>query len=210
MKMIVIRASDVDGYSNNYPAGIIERLISLSNTIFQIDDSKSKNASGDVVKYSSPAEWKRRLALRNGRGLIVACMEPEHETQSSCSTGTAEEKSQIQEADDAGFGKPIGFLFAHPRSHSDEPLTNGALETMHIWLAGVLPEFRRQGLLEQMVVKLMEEMMGIEENLTVCTVPARFPAMWGWLKGRGWAVEKEIAPGKFLLSYQAQAPTKSG
>lgn len=85
-------------------------------------------------------------------------------------------------------------MFAIPRV-TEPPLRNGRAESTHIWLAGVLHEWRKGGCLARMV----RELDGIEQ-LTVCTYPTRFPDMWRWLTHRGWVQERELADGKVLLS----------
>ena len=102
---------------------------------------------------------------------------------------------------------PVAFLFAHPRSHPD-PLKNGTSQSLHIWLAGVLEEYRGRGCLNTMVNALidLEERRRRSESssmqtLTVCTTPSRFPLMWAWLRARTrWVFEKELDEGKLLLS----------
>ncbi|KAM5541423.1 hypothetical protein V8D89_004977 [Ganoderma adspersum] len=90
---------------------------------------------------------------------------------------------------------PIGFIFVIPRT-TEPPLNNGATDSAHIWLAGVLPEWRRAGCLTRMI----EELDGVGQ-LTICTYPSRFPNMWRWLNSRGWAQERKFEDGKVLLSY---------
>ncbi len=90
--------------------------------------------------------------------------------------------------------QPIGFIFVIPRT-TQPPLKNGATDSVHIWLAGVLPEWRKAGCLTRMI----QELAGVGQ-LTVCTYPARFPNMWKWLNGRGWVQERDFEDGKVLLS----------
>ncbi len=90
--------------------------------------------------------------------------------------------------------KPVAFVFIIPRTNSP-PLRNGASDSLHIWLAGVLPDCRKGGCLTRLVQEL-----GGAEILTVCTYPTRFPNMWRWLVGRGWVQEREFDDGKILLS----------
>ncbi|KAI0630646.1 hypothetical protein C8Q77DRAFT_1062937 [Trametes polyzona] len=89
---------------------------------------------------------------------------------------------------------PVAFLFVLPRNY-DPPLHNGATEGLHIWLAGVAPEWRAAGCLTTMVNELND--IGV---LTVCTYPLRFPLMWKWLSRRGWLPEQEFADGKIMYS----------
>ena len=65
----------------------------------------------------------------------------------------------------------------------------------HIWIAGVLPAYRKAGCLSRMVAALDDV-----EHLTVCTYPARFPDMWAWLNRRGWVQERKLDGGRVLLS----------
>ena len=100
-----------------------------------------------------------------------------------------------------GSDEPVAFLFAHSRTHTP-PLHNGTTESLHIWLAGVLPDRRRGGLLG----KLVEELSATaDRRLTVCTYPSVFSDMWHWLQRREWYVERELQEGKVLLSKEAQA-----
>ena len=96
--------------------------------------------------------------------------------------------------DGAEADQPVAFLFVHPRIHTP-PLSNGQNETLHIWLAGVLPEHRRGGYLQRMV-----DAVPSDSIISVCTAPELFPNMWSWLKKRNWTVERELGGGKVLLS----------
>ncbi|RPD57207.1 hypothetical protein L226DRAFT_536633 [Lentinus tigrinus ALCF2SS1-7] len=89
---------------------------------------------------------------------------------------------------------PVAFLFLIPRS-TTPPLKNGASNSLHVWLAGVLPECRTGGCF----TRLMNELNDVDQ-LTVCTFPTRFPDMWRWLTSRGWVQERELDEGKVLLS----------
>ena len=89
---------------------------------------------------------------------------------------------------------PVAFVFVTHRVN-DPPLRSGATDSVHIWLAGVLPEWRKGGCLGRMVREL-----DCVEELTVCTFPSRYPDMWRWLNGRGWVQERELADGKIMLS----------
>ena len=99
---------------------------------------------------------------------------------------------------------PIGFLFAHPRTHTPA-LYSGHTETLHIWLAGVSPEWRKAGCMQRMVDAVLHPSSGDPTTsgfafLTVCTTPERFPDMWKWLLKRGWNVERDMGADKILLS----------
>ncbi|KZT65515.1 hypothetical protein DAEQUDRAFT_731331 [Daedalea quercina L-15889] len=119
-------------------------------------------------KYASFDEWKRRLSAP---GSVVVYLAPQ--------TSPA---------------LPVAFLFTHPRHHSP-PLAHGETDSLHIWLAGVTPEKRKEGCLATMVAAL-----GFIPVLTVCTTPDVYPDMWRWLMGRGWSVERELSGGKVMLS----------
>ena len=90
--------------------------------------------------------------------------------------------------------QPVGLIFVIPRT-TEPPLKNGGTDSVHIWLAGVLPEWRKSGCLTQMIQELRDV-----DQLTVCTYPSRFPNMWKWLNSRGWVQEREFEDGKVLLS----------
>lgn len=89
---------------------------------------------------------------------------------------------------------PVAFLFVTPRAY-DHPLKSGAVEGLHVWLAGVSPEWRAAGCLTRMVCEL-----GGIDILTICTHPSLFPLMWRWLTRRGWLQEQEFADGKVMFS----------
>lgn len=133
-----------------------------------------------TTKYASLSYWKDRLS--DPSSVILYFTAPEDPTTL------------------------IGFLFAHPRTHAP-PLPSGLSETLHIWLAGVSPHHRNAGCLRKMVdvVLLSSRESGLV--VTVCTVPARFPDMWRWLKKRGWRVEREMGGGKICLSQPAAVDT---
>lgn len=126
-------------------------------------ESQSRHTSLDV--------WKARLASPSSYITYVT------------SSGSATPPN----AEDA-----IAFLFVHPRTH-DPPLHNGQTESLHIWLAGVRPAYRKMGLLRKMVDKVLEDATG---TVTICTIPPRFPDMWAWLTKRGWNVEREAGEGR--------------
>nr|VWP01810.1 Multicopper oxidase [Ganoderma boninense] len=90
--------------------------------------------------------------------------------------------------------RPIGFIFVIPRI-ADPPLKSGATDSVHVWLAGVLPEWRKAGCLTRMI----QELESIDQ-LTICTYPSRFPNMWRWLSSRDWTQERDFEDGKVLFS----------
>ncbi|KAH9840187.1 uncharacterized protein C8Q71DRAFT_481020, partial [Rhodofomes roseus] len=102
-------------------------------------------------KYASLDEWKRRLSAP---GSVVVYLSPPSRPT-----------------------RPVAFSFTHSRHHT-LPLASGETDTMHVWLAGVLPERRTEGCLA-----LMVEALGSSQVLTVCTTPDVYPAMWRWLMG---------------------------
>ncbi|TBU24412.1 hypothetical protein BD311DRAFT_671892, partial [Dichomitus squalens] len=77
-------------------------------------------------------------------------------------------------------GQAIGFVSVIPRT-TEPSLKNGATQSIYIWPAAVLPQWRKAGCL----TKLMQEPRNADQ-LTICTYPSRFPSMWKWLNGRGW------------------------
>jgi len=123
-------------------------------------------------KYASLEEWKRRLS---SPGSVITYLSPP-----------------------ASPTHPVAFLFAHPRHHTP-PLAGGETDSLHVWLAGVLSERRKEGCLARMMAAL-----GSSRVLTVCTTPDTYPAMWKWLTGRGWSVERELGGGKMMLSRQTR------
>ncbi|KAI0782798.1 hypothetical protein C8Q75DRAFT_786177 [Abortiporus biennis] len=129
-------------------------------------------------KYASIALWTERLSQPNSQ-LIHLTAEP--------------------------TGNVVAFLFAHPKTHS-VLLDDGQTHSLHIWLAGVDPVWRRGGCLQRMVDSIN---VTSEKTLTICTIPSRFPDMWRWLQKRGWKVERELEEGKFLLSISASQMLKT-
>ncbi|KZT07185.1 uncharacterized protein LAESUDRAFT_758605 [Laetiporus sulphureus 93-53] len=129
-------------------------------------------------KYASIAVWKERLPLPDAKILYMA---PSSDPSN-----------------------PIAFVFAHPRTHP-LPLKFSETESLHVWLAGVLPARRKEGCLSRMMAALEAESA---VTLTVCTTPDKYPDMWAWLNGRGWSVERELGRGKVMLSkYPSFAPS---
>ncbi len=127
------------------------------------------------TKYASMSFWQDRLA--DDSSLILYL--------------TGDTKHELVDGD------PVAFLFAHPRTHSP-PLKDGTATSLHIWLAGVLPKWRKAGCLRMMMDELSTSVAG--RSLTICTMPSTFPDMWTWLLKRGWSVEKHLSAAKVLLS----------
>ncbi|KAI0079431.1 hypothetical protein K474DRAFT_1659260 [Panus rudis PR-1116 ss-1] len=144
-------------------------ILHLSNEIFAPDPDS---------KYASLSVWRERLS--HPSSLIIYL------------TVASEHKGTTQ------GGPPVAFLFAHPKRHIP-PLSNGETESLHVWLAGVLPSWRKGGCLRRMMDALPIDSHRV---CTICTIPSRFPDMWAWLVKRGWSVERELEVGKFLLSKQ--------
>ena len=143
-------------------------ILALSNTVFDSDPTS---------KHGSLAEWQARLA-RNG-SFILYLAAADADADADAVTVPAQ---------------PVALAFMIPRV-SNPPLQNGVTASTHIWIAGVLPAYRKAGCLSRMVAALDDV-----EHLTVCTYPARFPDMWAWLNRRGWVQECELDGGRVLLS----------
>jgi len=166
----------------------IASILHLSNSIF---NPKIES------HHTSLEEWKRRLS--DPASSIVYLVPRPDSDQSPASSEDRDDRSRLEEV--AG-PPPVAFLFAHPRSHP-EPLKNGTSRSLHIWIAGVLEEYRGRGCLDTMVNALIdsEESSTPMPTFTVCTTPSRFPSMWAWLRARTrWVLEKELGEGKVLLS----------
>ena len=121
-------------------------------------------------KYASFDEWNRRLSIS---GAVIVYLAPRSD-----------------------HTIPVSFLFAHPRLHAP-PLVCGEENSLHIWLAGVLPERRKEGCLARMVESLHSQR---SSRLSICTTPELYPDMWRWVTARGWTVERELGGGKVMLS----------
>lgn len=151
----------------------LHRLTSSSDDLSEmlpavIELSNSIFSADPGSKYASLAIWQQRLSLPSSAVLYLS------------------PSSQPK--------RPVAFLFAHPRAH-DLSLTQGEPESLHVWLAGVLPEHRKEGCLSRLMSALDHVSV-----LTVCTVPVHYPDMWQWLIKRGWSVEREMGGGKVMLS----------
>ena len=82
--------------------GTIEPILSLSNKIFN-------TASSSPTHHSSLDEWHKRLSQPTSVLLYARDSNPS-----------------------STEGRPVGFIFLHPKSDSSLPS-----QTLHIWLAGV-------------------------------------------------------------------------
>jgi len=172
--------------SHDAEGATVTSVLQFSNSIF-CPESESR--------YASLEEWKKRLS-DPASSIIYLVPQPDN-PPGSFGDGQSP----------APPPRPVAFLFAHPRSHP-EPLKDGASQSLHIWLAGVLEEYRGRRCLDAMVnalVDLERKRQGSESSsmstLTVCTTPSMFPSMWAWLRARTrWVVERELEGGKLLLS----------
>lgn len=166
---------------------MVTSILHLSNSIFDPEPESH---------YTSLEVWKRRLS---DPASSIIYLVPQLD-QSPASSG--DDRCQLEVPP-----PPVAFIFAYPRSHP-EPLKNGSSQSLHIWLAGVLEEYRGRGCLDTMVNALidLEKRRRRSESspmptLTICTSPSRFPLMWAWLRARTrWVLEKEFDGGKVMLS----------
>ena len=165
----------------------VASILQLSNSIFNPEPESH---------YASLEEWTERLS---DPASAIVYLVPTHDQ----SAGSSEDSQPNS------IPPPVAFLFAYPKSHS-EPLKNGSYQSLHIWLAGVLEEYRGRGCLDTMLNALVDHEkseLGEPESLTmltltVCTTPSRFPLMWAWLRARTeWVPEKEFEGGKVMLSF---------
>lgn len=70
----------------------------------------------------------------------------------------------------------------------------------NIWLTGVLPEFRREGVFRSLLNRFLDEHLGNRDELivSVSTYPKKFPSMWNWIQRNGGVVEEECSDGKMI------------
>ena len=141
----------------------------LLPTVLALSNAIFNTDPSEDATHGSLAEWQARLARPSS---FIVYLAPPTEAAP----------------------QPVAFLFMIPRI-TNPPLRNGVIESTHIWLAGVLPEWRRGGCLATMVAALDDI-----DPLTVCTYPSRFPNMWAWLNRRGWVQERELGEGKVMFS----------
>ena len=165
----------------------VASILQLSNLIFNPEPESH---------YASLEVWMERLSDPPST-IVYLVPTPDQSTDSS------------EDRQPNSIPPPAAFLFAYPRSHP-EPLKNGSCQSLHIWLAGVLEEYRGRGSLDTMLSALIDHVksqIGEPESLTmltltVCTTPSRFPSMWAWLRARTeWVPEKEFEGGKVMLSF---------
>lgn len=157
-------------------------------------------------RYTSLEEWKRRLSDPSS-SIVYLVPQPDND-KSPPPVSSGDDQSPVP--------PPVAYLFAYPRSHP-EPLKNGSSQSLHIWLVGVLEEYRGRGSLDIMVNALIEHLERKRweseppsmPTLTVCTNPTRFPSMWSWLRARTWWVlEKEFDGGKVMFSLAERCRTQ--
>lgn len=164
------------------PTSQVSAILSLSNTIF--------DATPDSTKYSSLSLWQSHLSTPNS--IIFFATVPSPNTEADV--------------------EPIGFLYAFARKPSEyqdavkKVLTQqGVQEVLHVWLAGVVQEYRSGGVFGNLIryVEDHARARGIGK-MSVATVPARFGRMLDVLKKQGWnvvedkSVEADVE-GKVLL-----------
>ncbi|OCH89778.1 hypothetical protein OBBRIDRAFT_648827 [Obba rivulosa] len=157
---------------------VLHELTSYSENLFVmlpriISLSNAIFSAEPGSKHASLALWQERLSYTSS---VIVYLVPE-----------------------SSPNDPVAFMFAYPRSHSI-PLSGGEHESLHIWLAGVLPGMRRAGCLSRMIHEL-----DLTPLLTVCTIPQRFPDMWRWLTSRGWVVIRDLGEGKVMLERRTPA-----
>ncbi len=148
------------------PLPHLSAILSLSNSIFSADP--------DSTKYSSLDTWQSNLSMPNSIMFFARIASPETE-------------ADVQ---------PIGFIHAFPRSPTDytlqvrdELIKQEVQEVLHIWLCGVLPQYRGRGVFSQLM-RLVEGHAREKGfgNLSVATFPKRFGRMYDTLMKRGWVV----------------------
>lgn len=151
------------------------RIIAFSNGNFAF--ANDIFVADSTTKYGSLSYWKGQLSHPSSKIIYITADAPGEDTISPV----------------------VGFIFAHPRTHTPPLPFCNASETLHIWLAGVSPQHRKAGCLRRMVDALLaREDDGLV--VSVCTLPERFSDMWAWLNKRGWRVEREMGGGKICLS----------
>lgn len=157
---------DVNTMTGDHPLNVYRitadstTLTSVLPTVLHLSNLIFNTAPGS--KYASLDEWIRRISTP-GAVIVYSAPRPDPE-------------------------RPDAFLLAHRRLHTP-PLACGEEASLHIWLAGVLPERRKEGCLARMVDTLSSENL---LPLTVCTTPELYPDMWRWLMARGWEVQREL------------------
>ena len=170
----------------------VASILRLSNSVFNPESESDR---------TSLEEWKRRLS---DPASSIIYLVPQPDQSRLASSGDDQPQLEVHPP-------PVAFIFAYTRSHP-EPLKNGSFQSLHIWLAGVLEEYRGMGCLDTMVnalIDLEKRRRGSESSpmptFTICTHPSRFPLMWAWLRARTrWVFEKEFDEGKVMFSLTGQ------
>ncbi|KAF4579701.1 N-acetyltransferase domain-containing protein [Pleurotus pulmonarius] len=177
---------------------ILPHILALSNSIFSAipRDPGAHDEQTHQSHHGSLNEWLRRLSLPGA--FIVYLTQCEPSSVSVYPPNPYPPKSE----------EIVAFVFVHPRTHDDVPLSSRETISGHVWIAGVRPDLRRLGCLERIMQRVEAEVREAalasdsdrrETPVTICTVPSRFPAMWTWLLARNWNVEREMK-GKIMLS----------
>lgn len=145
--------------------GTIEPILSLSNKIFN-------TASSSPTDHSSLDEWHKRLSQPTSVLLYARDSNPS-----------------------STEGRPVGFIFSHPKSDSSLPS-----QTLHIWLAGVAEQARGTGIFAALMMAIEQHARrhGVHE-LSVCTYPGKFGKMFTILQKTGWKVRAWLEDGEKVL-----------
>jgi ribosomal protein S18 acetylase RimI-like enzyme len=80
-----------------------------------------------------------------------------------------------------------GFLFVYKKD-----------KYIHIWLCGVLPKYRKQGIFTKLIDEFKEDPYFSGEIVTISTIPNKFPEMYNWIMGKGFDLIK-IENGKYIF-----------
>ena len=177
----------------------VASVLRLSNSILNSEPESYR---------ASLEEWKGRLS-DPASTIIYLVVRPDSDRSLVASSEDRDDQSSRLERV-PGQPSPVGFLFAYPRTHP-EPLKDGSSRSLHIWLAGVLEEYRGRGCLGTMVNALIDlenrrpaggsGELSTQMPMTICTSPSMFPLMWNWLRSRTrWVLEKEFDGGKVMFS----------
>lgn len=105
-----------------------------------------------------------------------------------------DKRSIIYYAYNDGDSEPVALLFAHPKIFCE---FEG--ECLHIWLAGVSENFRKQYLFTALMDSVHQYARDLKMRLTVCTEPSKHQAMFAYLQKQGWHVFHHKSLGKICL-----------
>lgn len=161
-------------------ASLFPRIIDLSHTVFWLASDEAgcpdltDSFEAEASRRMTEDVWRRRLKDQEGVCYVAL-------TNSPHSKGGA-------------FERPVGFVLAHRQANdrwSPFPPT-----TVHLWITGVDPAFRRRGIMHRLVAMLTSDVRagrwGDEvRTLSVRTIPTRFGAMVAWLETDGWVQVEE-------------------